>query len=347
MKENKTTSLLLLQAGLVPLKILAADKIELLKRQQERKDLFKADTDLLLKRYHLEKSTIGKAVDWYFTFTQWEKIAGFIIILGTSSLIGGLIGLSIVLPIVAVLSTFLIYYLFNDYQKNETLRGEHFCAELRDMEKNMAETVEALNLAEKNIYKLILSLEDSNENFSGTVEILSLNIEQLNQEMLSLSKTSTNLAKDEEEITVQTQKLNNLGETFNQHLLDISLHLDKEIMRIQENNNSQELTQLTLTSDSITLASLSDTLNKQLSSVTAMLTTLMQDTLSPIQVEKFQVKENLAVSLAEGNQIIQESKKISKEVDDFLQEMEDDYNIIRQKVGHSTLYKNQSLAFGG
>lgn len=333
MKDTTTLMLAALQKVIPAIGLLNINERENVQKQPERLALFSADVDILMKRYHAEKSYLGQACDWYHALTQWEKIKSSVIILASSSVVGLILGIGLLLPLAIGLSLLFMHQVITNYQTTEKKRSQRFCEDLINCEKTMNEAMSALYETQEKIKQL----GQTHQELIHASAQVSEQIRLLAEEVMTLQKTSLNLTQTGENITAHSQVLSRAGTTFTECLNQAELALAHEVEGLKANNAADSQAHLTLSMSVSSLTSITASFDKQMTSVSEIITTLAHHSLPTIKTAREQSvinSEGFQATLTESEQVMKETRQLSAEVDEFILTLNRDFAAVQQQVSH-------------
>lgn len=192
------------------LKKLTEQEIERLSRQKYTIDAAHSNLDLLIKRYSLSQSYIGRLTQWYGSCPWWAKFLLLLLFAAIGASIGTFCGLPLILTIVtSVIYIFFAYFFLNHYQVTQK-QIKSLSEDILELEKNLIVTInhfnklsldlkkilENLHLMNNNMLEEILAIEKIIKNLSSRLNEYEGVIQQLEEAKSTLVAATTKISTD-------------------------------------------------------------------------------------------------------------------------------------------------------
>lgn len=223
-------------------------KIKRLNAQREQLKLYTADLDLLMQRFNVEKSWLGRVAGGFASLRWWLKGLIGIVFCGVFALIGLPFGVAwvIALPIIALVLYAGMVLIFENYAKSDRNRFARLSEGLVLREAEMKESVLELQALENEIQALIGQLKDLGQDYTASVASFQEQSELLATQVQSYQAARVQFEQLKASYGQHVQDMKAAEEEFSSDLSDISKKLSEQFSRMKENTDVVEKVTLNL-----------------------------------------------------------------------------------------------------
>ena len=167
-----------------------------------------SNLDLLMKRYHVGKSYMSMAVDWYGESMWWTQLGMGIMFVATGALFGAIFSVSALCAILAIGVYSAASFLLLNHYETTLVRDKRFCDDIVDMEKTLGESITSLNTIGQNLNDVLESLSSENSRLAADTTTFEEQIDVLRKQVLGFIGTVNQLGTTNEELRLTNSALN-------------------------------------------------------------------------------------------------------------------------------------------